>query len=207
MSSTSPAPNVVPGFTMNVVLAAAQTVAGPQYRQLVKAAGLERWADSLPPPSMEGVATEAELSRLFATVYSMLGESGTRLMMRNWGTTLAPMIMAIPQIHEGVGQIAALPPAARLPQAIAVVQEVTTQFWSPATLTEDANAWHITLSACPVCAEIRGAQMPICTNLEAIFPRMIQAFAGQRLTVQETACRATGAPACTYTIHKPGLLR
>jgi bacteriochlorophyll 4-vinyl reductase len=192
---------------MNVVLAAAQTVAGSQYHQLVKAAGLARWAETLPPPTMEGVATEAELSRLFSTVYTMLGESGTRLMMRNWGTTLAPMIIAIPQLRAMVTEVAALPAAARLPQAILRLQESTSMFWSPATLTEDANAWYVTLGACPVCAEIRGAQMPICTNLEAIFPRMVQAFAGQRLTVQETACRATGAPACVYTIYKPGLIR
>ena len=192
---------------MNVVLAAAQTVAGPQYRQLVKTAGLERWADSLPPPTMDGVATEAELSRLFATVYSMLGESGTRLMMRNWGTTLAPMIIALPLVQQVVAEMMALPAAERLPRAITRLPELSAAFWSPIELHEDANAWYYTLAACPVCAEIRGAPQPICTNLESLYPRMLQAFAGQRLTIQETACRAAGAPACTYTIYKPGVLR
>lgn len=201
-SPHTPLTRMIPGLTMHVVLAAAQAITGTQYRTLLTRAGLERWAEALPSPTMDPVATEAELSHLFATVYLMLGESGTRLMMRNWGTTLAPMITQIPMIQQVAAEIAALPPDDQLPRAIARTQEITTAFWSPAHLREEDDAWCITLVECPVCAEIQGAHAPICDNLVIIYPRLLQVLVGHRRMVEETACRACNDPYCVYRIAK-----
>jgi hypothetical protein len=188
---------------MNLVLAAAQPVAGPQYRNLLIQAGLARWLDAPPPPTMDPAATEAELAHLFGTVYTLLGEPGTRLMLRNWGTTLTPVITTIPVAQQIVAAVLALPPAERWPRALARLVELTAPFWAPATLREDATTWYLTLTDGPVCAEIRGASAPLCPNLVASYPRLLQVMTGRRPQVAEAACRAAGARPGSSAITKP----
>src|SRR5689334_14858311 len=93
------APDQVAGLVLRTVLLATQETSGPQYPHLLRAAGLGRFIDALPEPNWAPVATKAEVERLYATVYEMLGEPVTRLFMRNHGQKVAAQLLANPELQ------------------------------------------------------------------------------------------------------------
>ena len=99
---------------MRVFLQALQKTSGRQFEPLLTAAGLARFAHTLPPTDWSPAATAAELVRLNGTVYAMLGEHLTRLFHRNCGEAIVPGVLASQWGPEARAAVAGLPPDQQL---------------------------------------------------------------------------------------------
>src|SRR5947209_7460045 len=90
----------VPGISMRAVIQAMKQVSGPYYVQIINGAGLHRYRDTLPPADWQPAGTTDELTSLYSVVYGMLGESPTRLLLRNYGTAVSTAIAELPWVQE-----------------------------------------------------------------------------------------------------------
>lgn len=59
--------------------------------------------------------------------------------------------------------------------------------------------WRLTVRDCPICRGAR-ATGPQCWYYAATFERIFRAVVAGRTQVAETACHASGAPACTFDV-------
>ena len=57
----------------------------------------------------------------------------------------------------------------------------------------------LTVHNCPLCRET-AADAPLCTFYAGTFQRLFQVIVAPATSVRETACRAMGAPACTFRV-------
>jgi bacteriochlorophyll 4-vinyl reductase len=190
----------VPGMVMRTVLLATHETSGPQYPHLLRAAGLNRFIDAMPDGGWEPVATKTELERLYAAVYTMLGEPITRLFMRNYGQRLAPQVLENPELQEIIRRVTALPPEQRL--AAFLQDYITWQRWAVIHITQDQQAWYLELDHCPYCAGIHGATAPLCQGAAVLYATLTKAATGRTIQVTETACVAAGAPHCKFAVTK-----
>nr|WP_207140199.1 bacteriochlorophyll 4-vinyl reductase [Rhodovibrio salinarum] len=58
----------------------------------------------------------------------------------------------------------------------------------------------VTIVNCPLCHDIR-ADTPVCDTYTATFERLFRELVSPRAQATETACQATGAPACRFEIR------
>lgn len=192
----------VPGISMRAVIQAMKQVSGPYYAQIINGAGLQRYHETLPPADWQPAATTDELTRLYRVVYGMLGESPTRLLLRNYGTAVSAAIAD----QSWVQEMAARLPAGSAEQQLGwFVQELArfeSQAWAQQTVHEDPHAWFMATSQCPICADIHGAHAPICASDEAIYGSLARRILGRRVPVSEVECRAAGHPTCTIAFSK-----
>jgi bacteriochlorophyll 4-vinyl reductase len=187
--------------TVHAVLHSVQEISGIQYNGLLARAGWSRFAASIPPVSEDLIATRAELERLFANVYPLLGEGLTRLFLRNYGRLLARQILA-EDTGPRLQAKAPTPPEQRLAWFAAAMTQMSTHSWTPATLSDDPHAYYITFERCPLCAGVPNAHAPLCATMEALYSHLAQHLIGRRLRVVEVACAATGAPHCRVALYK-----
>jgi hypothetical protein len=194
----------VPTDTLRQALLAVQQISGGQYELLLTRAGLARFRQTLPGTDMHPVATRAELARLFATVYEMLGEPLTRLFMRNIGTAFAAGLVQSPAWGVLAEQGRRVPGAQRQGWFVEQMAQVTGRHWSPTRLWEDGAAWYLELEYCPNCAGLHGLQAPICANVEVVWGAAAKLMIEQRVHIVEVACHGMGAPHCVFAIAKEG---
>jgi predicted hydrocarbon binding protein len=200
MNQPQVAPDQVAGLVLRTVLLAMQETSGPQYPHLLRAAGLSRFIDTMPDASWEPAATKAELERLFAKVYELLGEPITRLFMRNYGQRLAPQVLANPELQALLRRAAALPPEQRL---AAFLQEFAPwQRWAVIHMSQDPHAWYLELEHCPYCAGIHGATAPLCQGATVLYAALTKAATGRTVHVTEITCAAAGDSHCKFAVTK-----
>lgn len=192
----------VPANTMRNALLVVQQISGGQYALLLSHAGLERFRDALPAEDMQLVATRAELSRLYSTVYEMLGEALTRLFMRNSGKGFAEVLVRSESWQALAQEGAGVPPEQRRAWFVQQMAKVTGRNWSRTNISEDADAWYLELEFCPNCAGITGVSAPICANVEVVWAAAAKLMIQQRVRVVEVACHGMGAPHCKFAIYK-----
>jgi hypothetical protein len=192
----------VPAMTVRITLESLQQVSGGQYKALLSDAGLGRFANELPPAGWEPVATGAELTHLYGTMYRWLGEGQTRMFLRNYGRLTPDMVLETPMWQEVIAAAPQVPAATRLRWFVDELARLTAPVWTPLTVTEDEKAIYISLEYCPICAEIRGVSAPICADGESFCGRLAQRVTGERITVTEVECVALGAPHCKYALYK-----
>lgn len=72
--------------------------------------------------------------------------------------------------------------------------------WTPVRISEDAAACYLQLERCPSCLGITGAPRPLCAANDALYQRLLRAWLGRHVRVEEVACVATGAPHWTYAL-------
>src|SRR5215213_6150038 len=82
-------PMEISASTMRHTLLAMAQTSGQQYELLLTRAGLSRFINALPAEAWQPVATSRELTTLFNTAYTLLGESLTRLFFRNFGQAMS----------------------------------------------------------------------------------------------------------------------
>jgi hypothetical protein len=187
---------------MRAVIQAMKQVSGPHYGQIINGAGLQRYRDSLPPADWQPAATTDELTQLYSVVYRMLGESPTRLLLRNYGTAVSAAIAELPWVGEMAARLPAGPPTEQLGWFVQELARFESQAWARQTVREDAHAWFMATSQCPICAGIQGAHAPICASDEAIYGSLARRILGRRVPVSEVECRAAGHPTCTIAFSK-----
>jgi hypothetical protein len=196
------APDQVAGLVLRTVLLATQETSGPQYPHLLRAAGLSRFIDALPEPNWAPAATKAEVERLYATVYEMLGEPVTRLFMRNHGQKVAAQLLANPEIQAFLTRAATLPPEQRLGAFLQDFAPFTSRGWTPMRLTQDEQHWYLELEHCPSCAGIHGATAPLCQGQSIMYATLAKAAVGRAVPVTEITCAAAGDSHCKFAVTR-----
>ncbi len=205
--STAPANQPVPSGmitanVMRVFIRALQKTSGRSFEPLLTAAGLARFAHTLPPEDWSPAATTEELVRLNLTVYSMLGEQLTRLFHRNCGEAIIPGVLASAWGEQARTAVAGLPPDQRLAWLVGAAAKMAERGWGHHTVTEDATAWYLTAEFCPTCVGIKGVSTPICAQSPTLFAGLAKEVLGRRVRVAEVECVALGHPHCKYAFYK-----
>ena len=195
----------IPARTVYAVLHAVQEISGQQYAHLLQMAGWSRFQRGIPAPSNALIATRAELEQLFSSVYTLLGEGLMRLFLRNYGRLLGEQILANPTAGGVVALWAAIPPAERqLAAFVGVAAQISNRFWATTTRSEDAQAYYLAYTDCPLCRGVPHAGAPLCATTEALYRLLAKELLGYRLQVVEIECAATGAPRCKVAFYKEG---
>lgn len=190
------------GNIMHAVLQAVHETSGPQYANILRTAGLTRFIDELPEPGWQPVASREELERLYATVYEMLGESLTRLFMRNYGQRLAAQLLENTEIQGIIERVRTLEPAQRLEAFIRQYVQFSNRGWSAVRISEDQRAWYLEQEHCPNCAGIHGASAPICQSPVIVYGTLAKAAVGRPVQVTEVTCVAADDPHCKFAVTK-----
>jgi len=184
-----------PGLTVVTVLNTLQETAGAQYANLLQAAGLARFLTALPPPDLMMVASSAEMTRLYNTIFQMLGLDLTRLFFRNWGRAVGhkylnppgPLYERYVPLHAAV---VAAPPDEKLWTLLLGMCQELQRVWCPAEIRQDNERIYLTLLDCPICRGITTATRPICENSTEIIRVLSRAWIGRRFHIEESRCRA-----------------
>jgi bacteriochlorophyll 4-vinyl reductase len=202
-TTDQPAPSsTITANVMHVFIQALQKTSGRQFESLLTAAGLERYAHTLPPADWSPAATADELVRLNRTVYAMLGEQLTRLFHRNCGEAIVPGVLASAWGAQARTVLPTLPPDQRLAWFVRAAASMAERGWGHHTLTEDAIAWYLTAAFCPTCVGITGVSAPLCAQSPALFAGLAREVLGRRVRVVEVECVALGHSACKYAFYK-----
>jgi bacteriochlorophyll 4-vinyl reductase len=193
----------IPEQTMWVTVQAITQTTGERAPHLLRQAGLGRFLDNPPSPaSMRPVATVAELGALYLMLHTMLGDALTRLFHRNCGEIVAGALLQLPEAQ----QLALTPkPSGRDAQVRWFADAFgawSSSTWARLEVSEDAVACYFTVSDCPACQGISGAQIPICASADVIYQRLAKAWLGWRVRVEEIECAAMGHPNCKYALYK-----
>ncbi len=191
----------MPGNTMRMMLQAVKDVSGVQYERLMLKAGLKHYLYELPADSWRPTGTEEELTQLFGTVYTMLGESLTRLFLLNYGLLLAPRVLQSEMARPLVSGIAMVQEEQQLGWFVHALAAMVGRGWARQTITEDAEAYYMTADRCLVCTHIHDAKTPVCADAEALYSSLAKHLLG-RVRVTEVECAAMGAPHCKYAFYK-----
>lgn len=110
-----------------------------------------------------------------------------------------------------------IPPAARwllprLPRFVAVrllLRMMAAHAWTFAgsgrfTYGRAAGAVVLGIGDCPMCRGLAAAAGPVCAFYAGTFEQLFRALVDPRATVRETACAASGAPVCVFTVTIAG---
>ena len=192
----------IPARTMRLTLQTMKENSGSQYGHLLAAAGLARYSDMLPPDDWTPSATSAELAELYHTVYTMLGESLTRLFLRNYGQGLARAVLEQKWGQAMLAQAPNIPASQRVHWFVDKWLAHTGQHWTLMTVAQDSVAWYLTPEFCQYCARISGVSAPLCAATEVMLRTVAEKIVGWRVRVVEIECAAMGAPHCKYAIYK-----
>jgi predicted hydrocarbon binding protein len=190
------------GSILRAVLQAIQETSGPQYPNILRAAKLNRFIDALPEEGIHPVATREEFERLYSAVYQMLGESLTRLFLRNYGQRMAVQLLANPEMQQRIAHAATLAPAQRLEAFVHGYAEYSARVWAAIRITQDEQAWYLELEYCPNCAGIHGATAPICQSPVVVFGTLAKAAVGRSVRITELTCAAAGDAHCKFALYK-----
>jgi predicted hydrocarbon binding protein len=189
----------ISALTVNAVLNTVREISGPQYDRLLDRAGWGRFRTGIPSGTADLIATREELEGLFTNVYTLLGEELMRLFLRNYGGRLAAHIQSRQALQLAAVTIS---PEQQVAWFVQEIAQISTRNWTPATISEDFQAYYLTFDRCPLCAGIHGARAPICATMEALYGQLAQQVLHHRLRVVEVECVATGAGHCKIAIYK-----
>ncbi|HMA35499.1 MAG TPA: 4-vinyl reductase [Chloroflexia bacterium] len=191
------------GRLIRLYLATLHEVSQQEYAHILHQAGWDRFLAALPPDTDAPLLTEAESQQMDQVCYAMLGEDLYRLFTRNIGVKTAQALLASPWGAALRAQVAQAPPAARPRRALDALAQFYQAGGVQMLVGEDARAWYLTLPDCPTCTGLQGARAPLCATASVGVKMILDQTGGPRYRVDETACRAMGAPACVYTIPRP----
>lgn len=143
---------------------------------------------------------ETDVAQLHRAAIRELGEARAARVSREAGRLTGEYLLAhrIPALAQRL--LKSLPPwlAARL-----LVAAIARHAWTFAGSEEFAYSFSpdliLRLKGSPICRELR-TQEPVCAYFAATFERVLAEMLGPTLSVRETQCAATGAPACVFVV-------
>jgi divinyl protochlorophyllide a 8-vinyl-reductase len=162
------------------------------------AAGLSRHLVS--PPT--AVVEEAEVAALHRALRGALAPGDAERVTAEAGRLTADYLLAnrIPRPAQRLLRMLPRPLAARL-----LARAITRNAWTFAGSgrfswrAEGGRALLFTVEGSPVCRHVVSDE-PVCQTFAATFERIFAAVLGPSVRVRETACAATGAPACVFRL-------
>ena len=191
-------PSVAARIGPNAVLQLAEALdeAGADTRAVFAAAGLTGHLDA-PPTTM---VPETDVIALYAALRRVAGEARAHAIARDAGVRTARYLLAhrIPRPAQAV--LKALPPrlAARLLLTL-IARHAWTFAGSSALEIGHGRPSRVVFADSPI-ARGATATAPVCDFYAGTFEGLFQALVAPRASAHETACAATGAPACTLSL-------
>lgn len=160
-------------------------------------AGLTGYLDAWPHEMVD----EREVARLNRALHGHLPEESFRRIARDAGRRTGDYLLAY-RIPKPVQAL--LRPAPAWLAARVLLQAIGRNAWTFAgSGTFDAAAGRpcvVTIQDCPLCREIR-ADHGVCDTYTGTFERLFRELVHPKAHASETACQATGAPACRFEIR------
>ena len=197
MSNTLAGARIGPNALIQVANA---LVAGPgeaSARHLFRIAGLASYFDA-PPASM---VDELEVARLHRSVRANLGPGAARRVFRDAGKRTAEYLLAhrIPRLLQAL--LRRMPPALA---ARVLLRAIGRHAWTFAGSGRFEACFGrpvvLTITGNPLCRGV-ASQVPVCDYYAATFEHLFKALVHPETRVIETACEATGAPACVLELR------
>lgn len=196
---TEAAPVAVIGPNAITRMAEALTARGGDAlcRHVFARAGLSAYLAAAPAHMIPA----ADVALLHAALIETQGEAKAAEISSEAGRLTGEYLLAhrIPALAQRVLK--------KLPRALAarlLVRAIARHAWTFAgggEFTYDFSPQLIlTLTGSPICDRLR-TQEPACSYFAATFERVFGEMLGPSLRVKETACAATGAPACVFEVR------
>jgi divinyl protochlorophyllide a 8-vinyl-reductase len=186
-----------PNAIIRVAEVMRETVGEAGTADVFRDAGLQPYLDALP----EHMVDEREVTALHHALRATLGDERARAVSHEAGLRTGDYLLAnrIPRLAQRVLKV--LPPrlAARVLLA-AIGKHSWTFAGSGVFKAEPGNPVRVSIAGCPVCHGMT-ADGPICAFYAGTFERLFRTLVSRRTVVTETACQATGAPACAFELR------
>lgn len=213
-SVARPANAIGPNAILQVVPALGTLGGAALVRSVFEAAGLARYLET-PPGRM---VDEADVARLFGSVHANLAHPQARAVARDAGGRTADYILAnrIPAVAHAVLQ--RLPPIlAANALAWMIAQNAWTFAGSGTFSVRYGRRLKLSIAANPIAVgpELPNAPSgsgdsvvgPSCEWHCAVFERLFRSLGAPAARVHETACCASGDPACVFALTPFDLTR
>ncbi|MFO1035466.1 MAG: bacteriochlorophyll 4-vinyl reductase [Geminicoccaceae bacterium] len=150
-----------------------------------------------PPTTM---VPEADVIRLHTVLRRSLGVTQAIDIAQEAGRRTGDYLLAnrIPDLVQRVLRL--LPSRLASRALLAAIGKNSWTFVGSGELSiEPGRPAILTVHNCPLCRETP-ADAPLCTFYAGTFQRLFQVIVAPATSVRETACRAMGAPACTFRV-------
>jgi len=151
-----------------------------------------------PPDSM---VPAVDVTALHTALRAMLAADAVAVINRDAGVATADYLLAnrIPKPAQALLKVMPPVPAARV-----LIKAMGRHAWTFAGAGrfegEAGRSTRLTIENGPIQAAASGAAEPVCGYYAATFEHLFRTLVARRATVRETACQATGAPACVFTV-------
>jgi predicted hydrocarbon binding protein len=167
-----------------------------------------------PPPSDEAPSILiSEYSALLANIFELFGPRGSRAIFAQGGRQGGQELRRLHPARYSLAGAALklLPESKRMEMILRKVEEEGVELYgNPHHLREEDEAFVMEIHECPYCAEIArraragtlAVSQPCCHIATAVYREMIEWGTGSPHATKETACIATGDPACVFRIEK-----
>jgi divinyl protochlorophyllide a 8-vinyl-reductase len=191
------AARIGPNAIIQTLAALRERVGGAVTEELLRAAGLTRYAAQVP----SAMVPEHDVSDLFHALRGGLDESEATACARLAGSKTADYVLAhrIPRPAQFVLRL--LPPRLAAPVLLASITKHTWTFAGSGSVSVPSGApVRIAIVGCPVCRGTRAAA-PTCGYYAASFEGLFRALVTNRARVAEIACQATGAQSCVFEVR------
>jgi predicted hydrocarbon binding protein len=204
----------IPSLLLHIVFQQVQELMGENsLAMLLRQSGLSDYLTTPPPADESPSITVQEYATLLAHIYEIFGPRGARAIFTQGGRKGGQEIRRLhPARYTLAGAaLKLLPENKRMEMILQKVEEEGVELYgNPHHLREEEDAFVLEIHDCPYCAEIaRRAQAgslvvshPVCHIAAAVYQEMIEWGTGNSHPVKETACIATGDPACVFRIDK-----
>lgn len=161
-------------------------------------AGLSHHLQS-PPQTM---VPAVDVTHLHRALRSALPADAVAVINHDAGVATAEYLLAnrIPKPAQALLKVMPPVPAARV-----LIKAMGRHAWTFAGAGrfegEAGRPTRLTIENGPIQAASPGAAEPVCGYYAATFEHLFRTLVARRATVRETACQATGAPACVFTVE------
>jgi divinyl protochlorophyllide a 8-vinyl-reductase len=166
-------------------------------RTIFAQAGLTGYLDAWP----DAMVAEGEVAALNRALHDVLPDDAFRTVARDAGRRTGDYLLAV-RIPKPV-QAVLRPAPARLAARVLLAAIARNAWTFAGSGTFDAAAGRpavVTITDCPLCREI-AADRPVCDTYTGTFERLFRALVHPAAAARETACQATGAPACRFELR------
>ena len=195
-----------PNKMARILLLAMEEVLGKTgLNAILNLARLPHFIDHYPPADFTGGVAFGQISDLLGAVDEMYGPRGGHMLALRTGRACFKHSIRDFGALVGLGDLLfrLLPARMRTRLALEVVVEIFNRYSDQVlSLQQEEGVFLLAVERCGVCWE-RTTTYPACALLEGLLQEALYWINGGRLfDIEEVACRAMGAPTCTFRIEK-----
>jgi bacteriochlorophyll 4-vinyl reductase len=202
------APRRIQNSIMSLALSSAETTLNKSgYYAVLQIAGLDHYAETLPPNDHNLETPAEDFTALFAGMLKMYGEIPARGLFRRWGAAFSTSALKRrPTATLLKPLLSVLPLQRRIRTVLDAIVGESDQARGAAlhTLEDFPDHYTLTFHDCLYCVGLHPAE-PICYTIVGTLEAALTWGLGRDFSVREVQCHARGAAACVFEIGKQPL--